>query len=126
MKIAYTGHATSTGGGRDQGFSRTDDGHLSVIMATPSELGGSGKGTNPEQMFAIGYSACFLGAMRFAAGKAKIDMPINATTKAHIHMGTRDDGEGFGNRAPDGIVPTGAWRGVYAWSGWSSRRMAPR
>ncbi len=96
MKILYTGHATSTGGGRDQGFSRTDDGHLSVIMATPSESGGSGKGTNPEQMFAIGYSACFLGAMRFAAGKAKIDMPINATTKAHIHMGTRDDGEGFG------------------------------
>lgn len=96
MKIAYTAHATSTGGGRDQGFSRTDDGHLTFIMATPTEMGGSGKGTNPEQLFAIGYSAGFLGAMRFAAGKAKIDMPINATTKAHINIGPRDDGEGFG------------------------------
>lgn len=96
MKIAYTAHATSTGGGRDQGFSRTDDGHLVAIMATPTEMAGSGRGSNPEQFFAVGYSACFLGAMRFAAGKAKINMPMEATTKAHVSIGGRDDGEGFG------------------------------
>jgi len=96
MKILYTAHASSNGGGRDQGLSRTDDGRVTVAMATPTEMGGNGKGTNPEQLFAVGYSGCFLGAMRFAAGKAKIDMPKNATTTAHVSIGARDDGEGFG------------------------------
>ena len=59
-KVVYTAHATSTGG-RDGG-SKTDDGKLQVKLAVPKEMGGNGDGTNPEQLFAAGYSACFLGA----------------------------------------------------------------
>lgn len=95
MKIAYTAHATANGGGRE-GLSKTDDGRVTVTLATPTEMGGTGKGTNPEQLFATGYAACYLGAMRYAAGKAKIDMPKDATTTAHVSIGPRDDGEGFG------------------------------
>jgi lipoyl-dependent peroxiredoxin len=95
MKIAYTAHAKANGGGRE-GLSRTDDGRVTVTLATPTEMGGTGKGTNPEQLFATGYSACFLGAMRYAAGKAKIEMPKDATVMAHVSIGGRDDGEGFG------------------------------
>ena len=96
MKIAYTANATATGGGRNEGLSKTDDGRVTVTLATPSEMGGSGKGTNPEQLFATGYAACYLGAMRYAAGKAKIDMPAAATVTSHVSIGARDDGEGFG------------------------------
>jgi lipoyl-dependent peroxiredoxin len=95
MKIAYTAHATATGGGRD-GLSRTDDGRVTVTLAPPTEMGGSGKGTNPEQLFATGYAGCYLGAMRHAAGKAKIDMPAAATVTSNVSIGPRDDGEGFG------------------------------
>jgi lipoyl-dependent peroxiredoxin len=95
MKIAYTAHATGTGGGR-QGLSRTDDGRVTVTLDTPTEMGGAGKGTNPEQLFATGYAGCYLGAMRFAAGKAKIAMPADATVSSHVSIGPRDDGEGFG------------------------------
>ncbi len=95
MKIAYTAHATANGGGRE-GLSKTDDGRVTVTLATPTEMGGSGKGTNPEQLFATGYSGCYLGAMRFAAGKAKIDMPAAATVTSNVSIGPRDDGEGFG------------------------------
>lgn len=95
MKIAYTGNATATGGGRE-GLSKTDDGRVTVTLATPVEMGGSGKGTNPEQLFATGYAGCYLGAMRFAASKAKIDMPAAATVTSHVSIGGRDDGEGFG------------------------------
>ena len=95
MKIAYTAHATANGGGRE-GLSKTDDGRVTVTLATPTEMGGSGKGTNPEQLFATGYAGCYLGAMRFAAGKAKIDMPAAATVNSHVSIGPRDDGEGFG------------------------------
>jgi lipoyl-dependent peroxiredoxin len=95
MKIAYTAHATATGGGRD-GLSRTDDGRVTVTLAPPTEMGGSGKGTNPEQLFATGYAGCYLGAMRFAAGKAKINMPAAATVTTNVSIGARDDGEGFG------------------------------
>ena len=72
MKIVYTTHATATGGGRNEGLSKTDDGNLSVKLTSPKEMGGTGaEGTNPEQLFAVGYAACFLGALRFVAGKAK-------------------------------------------------------
>lgn len=96
MKLAYTANATATGGGRNEGLSKTDDGRVVVVLATPTEMGGSGKGTNPEQLIATGYAGCYLGAMRFAAGKAKIDMPANASVTAHVSIGARDDGEGFG------------------------------
>ena len=95
MKIAYTAHATATGGGRE-GHAKTDDGRVTVTLATPTEMGGSGKGTNPEQLFATGYAACYLGAMRYAAGQAKIAMPADASISSHVSIGPRDDGKGFG------------------------------
>lgn len=95
MQIAYTAQATANGGGRE-GLSKTDDGRVTVTLATPTEMGGSGKGTNPEQLFATGYAGCYLGAMRYAAGKAKIDMPASATVTANVSIGPRDDGGGFG------------------------------
>ena len=95
MKIAYTAHATANGGGRE-GLSKTDDGRVTVTLATPVEMGGSGKGTNPEQLFATGYAGCYLGAMRYAAGNAKIDMPAAATVSSNVSIGLRDDGAGFG------------------------------
>ena len=95
MKIAYTARATANGGGRE-GLSKTDDGRVTVTLATPTEMGGSGKGTNPEQLFATGYAGCYLGAMRYVAGQAKIDMPAAATVSSHVSIGPRDDGQGFG------------------------------
>ena len=97
MEILYTAHATASGGGREDGHSKTDDGKLDVKLSTPKELGGAGgDGTNPEQLFATGYSACFLGAMRAAARKANVDLPKEATVSADVGFGKRDDGEGFG------------------------------
>jgi osmotically inducible protein OsmC len=95
MKIAYTAHASANGNGRN-GLAATDDGRVTVTLATPTDMGGSGKGTNPEQLFATGYAACYLGAMRYAAGQAKIDMPAAATVGSHVSIGPRDDGLGFG------------------------------
>jgi Ohr subfamily peroxiredoxin len=95
MKIAYKTTATSSGG-RD-GRSKTADGTLDLKLSTPKELGGAGgDGTNPEQLFASGYSACFLGALKFAAGKEKIRIPDDATVTATVGIGPRDDGQGFG------------------------------
>lgn len=95
MKVLYTTQATSTGG--REGKSSTADGVLSVTLSTPKELGGGGgPGTNPEQLFAAGYSACFLGALKFVASKAKVLVPSDATVTGEVGIGARDDGEGFG------------------------------
>jgi osmotically inducible protein OsmC len=95
MKILYTAHATATGG--RHGHSKTDDGKVDVDLSVPKEMGGDGgAGTNPEQLFATGYSACFLGAMRFVAGKEKVTIPNEATITADVSFGPRDDGTGFG------------------------------
>ena len=95
MKIAYKTTATSSGG--REGRSKTADGTLDLKLSTPKELGGAGRdGTNPEQLFASGYSACFLGALKFAAGKEKVRIPDDATVTATVGIGPRDDGEGFG------------------------------
>ncbi len=95
MKVLYSTKATSTGG-RD-GKSSTDDGVLSVTLSTAKELGGAGgPGTNPEQLFAAGYSACFLGALKFVAGKAGVKIPAETTVTGQVGIGARDDGEGFG------------------------------
>lgn len=95
MKTLYTTYATATGGGRD-GKSATKDGNLSVTLVPPKELGGSGgEGTNPEQLFAVGYAACFLGALRFVAGKEKIKVPAEAAVNSTVGIGPRDDGTGF-------------------------------
>ncbi|MBL8667330.1 MAG: organic hydroperoxide resistance protein [Rhodospirillales bacterium] len=95
MKVLYTTQATATGG-RD-GKAATKDGSFSVTLATPKELGGGGgPGNNPEQLFAAGYSACFLGALKFVAGKEKVAIPADTTVTATVGIGPRDDGTGFG------------------------------
>jgi len=95
MKVLYTTQATSTGG--REGSSKSADGVLAVTLSTPKELGGGGgPGTNPEQLFAAGYSACFLGALKFVAGKAKVSIPPESTVTAQVGIGARDDGGGFG------------------------------
>ena len=95
MKILYTTQATATGG-RD-GSAKTADGTLEVSLSVPKEMGGpGGSGTNPEQLFACGYSACFLGALRYVAGKSKIHIPAEATVTGKVSFGPRDDEQGFG------------------------------
>lgn len=95
MKQAYTAKAKATGNGRN-GVSASENGRLTFTLATPTEMGGSGKGTNPEEIFACGYAACYLGAMRFVAGRDKLAMPPEATVSSEISIGPRDDGQGFG------------------------------
>lgn len=95
MPILYTTKATSTGG--RAGSSKTEDGTLSVTLTVPKALGGDGaEGTNPEQLFAAGYSACFLGALKFVASKEKIKIPDETTVTATVGIGPREDGGGFG------------------------------
>ena len=93
--VKYRTSATATGG-RD-GRSKTEDGSLDVQLSTPKELGGGGgSGNNPEQLFAAGYAACFIGAMKFVSsqgGAAKV--PNDATVKATVGIGPRSEG-GFG------------------------------
>ena len=94
VDVKYTTEATATGG-RD-GRAKTADGALEVRLATPKELGGGGgEGNNPEQLFAAGYSACFLGAMKFVAGQEKISVPQDASVTAKVGIGPRSEG-GFG------------------------------
>ncbi|MCC4244592.1 organic hydroperoxide resistance protein [Stappia indica] len=95
MAILYTAHASATGG--RTGNAKSDDGRLEVTLSTPKELGGDGgAGTNPEQMFAAGYSACFLGAMKFVAGQQKLKLSEETQVAADVGIGPRDDGTGFG------------------------------
>ena len=84
-KILYTGK-THTTGGRD-GASRTDDGRLDVKLSSP---GGPGTGTNPEQLFAAGWSACFIGAMGLAAGKLKIKLPADLAVDTEVDLANTD------------------------------------
>lgn len=94
MQVLYTAHATATGG-RD-GRATTDDKKVDVLLSTPKELGGGGgEGTNPEQLFASGYSACFLGAMKFVAMHTKTVIPADTTVSANVGIGPNDRG-GFG------------------------------
>ena len=92
-KVLYTAHAHTTGG-RD-GQSASDDGLLSVKLAPPKAMGGSGNGTNPEQLFAAGYSACFMGAMKHVAGLKKITVPADASIDASIDIGPIPAGFGI-------------------------------
>jgi Ohr subfamily peroxiredoxin len=94
MEVMYTTTGTATGG-RD-GHASIADGNLDVKLTAPKELGGpGGDGTNPEQLFACGYSACFLGAMQFAGGQAGISVPAETSVTATVSLGKRDDGNGF-------------------------------
>ena len=106
MQILYTTQVTSTGGGR-VGSSKTDDGRLDVTLAKPAELGGDGNGTNPEQLFASGYSACFLGAMHFSAAQQKVELSADVKVNASVSLGKRDDGEGFAISVQLSVSDTG-------------------
>jgi len=94
MDILYRTSATVTGG--RTGHGRSEDGLLDVELQTAKELGGAGGGTNPEQLFGVGYAACFLGAVRFVAGQRKIRIADDAKVTANVGIGKRDDGRGFG------------------------------
>ena len=95
MPILYRTSATSSGG--RSGSSTSSDGNLAVTLTTPRELGGDGAaGTNPEQLFAAGYSACFLGALKFVAAQAKVKLSPETTVTANVGIGPREDGGGFG------------------------------
>ncbi|MGY9045904.1 hypothetical protein P775_02350 [Puniceibacterium antarcticum] len=94
-KILYSTSATSSGGGRN-GHTQTDDGTLSFDLTVPKEMGGAdGTGANPEKLFAAGYAACFMGAMRFYAGQKKVTVPDDAKVHVTVGIGPRDD-SGFG------------------------------
>jgi osmotically inducible protein OsmC len=94
VDVKYSTRATATGG-RD-GEARTEDGRLAVALSTPKELGGAGgDGANPEQLFAAGYSACFLGALKVAGQQLKVKVPAEAKVTATVGIGPRSEG-GFG------------------------------
>ena len=91
-KVLYTAKATSTGDGRN-GHVVSSDQRLDLDLARPPEMGGDGNGTNPEQLFAAGYSACFHSALRVVARRAKAD-PGESTVTAEVGIGP--DGDAFG------------------------------
>lgn len=93
MDPVYTTSATSTGDGRN-GRSRTSDGMLDVDLAIPTEMGGAGGGTNPEQLFAAGYAACFHSALKASAKQQKVSISDSAVT-ADVHMLDNDGGFGL-------------------------------
>lgn len=91
----YTAHAHTTGG-RAGGTSKTDDGRLEVTLDTPKAMGGNdGPGTNPEQLFAAGYSACFLGALKAVGRGEKVQLPDETTIDASVSFGENAKGPGF-------------------------------
>jgi len=94
VDVKYSTTATATGG-RD-GHARSEDGRFDVQLSTPKELGGAGgDGSNPEQLFAAGYSACFIGALKVAGRELKVKLPDDMTVTAKVGIGPRSEG-GFG------------------------------
>jgi osmotically inducible protein OsmC len=93
-KVLYTAHAKATGG-RD-GKASSSDGVLDLKLTTPKELGGGGGvGANPEQLFAAGYSACFIGAIKFVGARDKIAVPADASIEGSVGIGQIPDGFGI-------------------------------
>ncbi|MEH2512292.1 osmotically inducible protein OsmC [Nitrobacteraceae bacterium AZCC 1564] len=86
-KVLYTGKTRTTGG--REGASRSSDCRLDIKLSSP---GSSGSGTNPEQLFAAGWSACFIGAMGLAAGQMKIALPVDLAVDAEVDLGTAGGG----------------------------------
>jgi len=93
MDILYKAVVTATGG-RD-GQAQSDDGLLHTKLAAPKELGGKGDATNPEQLFAAGYAACFIGALKFVAGQSKQSLPADTAIRAEVGIGKIDGGFGL-------------------------------
>jgi Ohr subfamily peroxiredoxin len=95
VEAKYRTKATASGGGRD-GKTALEDGTMALQLVVPKELGGpGGDGANPEKLFALGYAACFLGALRVGAQQTKIPLPAGSTVTAEIGIGPRSEG-GFG------------------------------
>jgi Ohr subfamily peroxiredoxin len=88
VKVLYTAKAHTTGG-REGGASRTSDGRLDVKLSVP---GAPGDGTNPEQLFAVGWSACFLSAVKLVAGKMKVKLPAELAIDPEVDLCSGDDG----------------------------------
>ena len=94
-KEIYTARAKSMGG--RVGTAKSDDGKIDVKLDRPVEMGGKGDGTNPEQLFAVGYAACFIGALRVVAGKRHIRIPEDVAIDSTVSLGPLAGGvEGFG------------------------------
>ena len=91
IEVVYTTASTATGGGRD-GNVKSDDGRIDMETRPPKVMGGNGEGTNPEQLFSAGYAACFLGALRLVAGKAKVT--LDDATDVTVEVGFGKDSEG--------------------------------
>jgi len=108
-KVLYTAYATATGG--REGKAASDDGKLSVNLSTPKELGGAGgEGTNPEQLFAAGYAACFIGAMKAVGGKMKLAVPADVSIASEVGIGPIP--AGFGIQVKMSITLPGMDRAV--------------
>jgi Ohr subfamily peroxiredoxin len=89
MKPIYTAKATVTGG-RDEGHGRTADGALEVDIRVPGELGGPGDGTNPEQLFAVGYASCFESALKIVGRRTKVDL-YDVSIEIGVHLLSQPD-----------------------------------
>ncbi|MEC7282428.1 MAG: Ohr family peroxiredoxin, partial [Pseudomonadota bacterium] len=91
QQVVYTGSATATGG--REGTAKSSDGKLDLKLSTPKELGGAGgEGTNPEQMFAAGYSACFIGALKHVAASQKIKLADDISVTGNVAIGPIEQG----------------------------------
>lgn len=111
MTNIYQAEATSIGG--RTGLAASSDGHLRVKLDAPAALGGQGgKGTNPEQLFAAGYAACFLSAIRSAAADGNATISDDANVTATVSLYTRDDGPGLALRVALGVDLPGVDRNV--------------
>ena len=95
-QVIYTARAHTTGG--REGNSRSDDGLLDLKLTPPKAMGGAGTATNPEQLFAAGYSACFMGALKHVAGLKKVAVPADASIDAEVDIGPIPAGFGIAAR----------------------------
>ena len=94
QEIAYTAKATATGG--REGIAKSDDGRLDIKLSTPKNLGGDdGQGTNPEQLFAAGYAACFIGALKHVAAAEKIKLSADIYINSEVSIGPIEGGFGI-------------------------------
>jgi lipoyl-dependent peroxiredoxin len=94
IEVVYTTESKATGGGRE-GHVTSADGRIDLDTRPPKAMGGSGEGTNPEQLFSAGYAACFLGALRLVAGKSKVKLDDATNVTVEIGFGKDSEG-GFG------------------------------